>query len=130
MGDDQAQDTSAAADPPAETGGLDERVTRVENALERIEQAIGRLVPGSHAEAQRREETRLDRPTAVAEQVRAELAKARKEEEDATAAAAATTAQADERQQVQDRLARLEERPPAPPRSRRTVMLGWGDGRG
>src|SRR5215475_13598223 len=92
MGDDQAQDTSAAADPPAETGGLDERVTRVENALERIEQAIGRLVPGSHAEAQRREETRLDRPTAVAEQVRAELAKARKEEEDAPPAAAACPA--------------------------------------
>lgn len=133
MADDQEQ-TSTAADPPAAAGSsgsssTDERLTRVENAVERIEGAIGRLVPGSHADAQARREEHLDRPTAVAEQVRAELARAREEETAAAAAASTADAEQTERRQVAERLARLEERPPAPPRSRRTALLGWGDGR-
>ena len=61
MADDQT--TSTAADPPGadpDSSSTDERLTRVENAVERIEQAIGRLVPGSHADAQARTERRLD----------------------------------------------------------------------
>jgi len=95
MADDQT--TSTAADPPGadpDSSSTDERLTRVENAVERIEQAIGRLVPGSHADAQARTERRLDRGSDVAEQVRAELARAKDEE---TAAAAAATAADTER---------------------------------
>lgn len=127
MTDDQ---TSTAADPPASSSSsgeasTDDRLTAVEQAVGRIETAIANLVPGSHAEAEQRTERRLDRGSSVAEQVRAELDKIK--DEDAAAAAAQT--EQNERRQVAERLARLEEQPPAPPRSRRTVLLGWGDGR-
>ena len=130
MADDQT--TSTAADPPGadpDSSSTDERLTRVENAVERIEQAIGRLVPGSHADAQARTERRLDRGSDVAEQVRAELARANDEETAAAAAATAADTERTERRELHTRLARLEEQPPAPPRARRTVLLGWGDGR-
>ena len=102
-----------------------ERLTAVENAVERIESAVSQLVPASHADAQARTERRLDRGSSVAEQVRAELARVKDED----AAAAAADGERDEQRQVQARLARLEERPPAPPRLARTRLLGWGDGR-
>jgi len=131
--DDQGQ-TSAAADPPSDPGSsgsssTEDRLGHLETAVERIEAAIGRLVPGSHAEAQQRTEQRLDRGSSVAEQVRAELARAKEEETAAAATATAAETEQNERRQVAERLARLEEQPPAPPRSRRTVLLGWGDGR-
>jgi hypothetical protein len=126
------QETSTATDPPASSAGnpsTEERLGRVESAVERIETAIGRLVPGSHAEAQQRTEQRLDRGSSLAEQVRAELARAKEEETAAAATATAAETEQAERRQTAERLARLEERPPAPPRSRRTALLGWGDGR-
>lgn len=127
---DQEEQTSTATEPGSSgSSSTDERLDHLEGAVDRIEAALSRLVPGSHAEAQQRTEQRLDRGSSVADQVRAELARAKEEE---TAAAAADTEKQSreaERREVQERLARLEERPPAPPRSRRTSLLGWGDGR-
>lgn len=121
---EQATETSTAAEPP--DGSTSERLGRVEAAVERIENALSRVLPGSHAEAQERTEERLDRPSSIEEQVRAEL---EKRDRQAAEQAAAEKEKAD-KETVAQRLARLEETPPAPPRLKRTALLGWGDGRG
>ena len=124
MAEDES--TSTAAEPTSSgEPNTAERLTAVEHAVDRVEQLVSQLVPTSHAAAQERTEQRLDRGSSVAEQVRAELARAREDD----AAAAAADSERDEWRQVQTRLARLEERPPAPPRLARTRLLGWGDGR-
>lgn len=113
-------DTTEATEP-AES----ERLDRVEDKLDKLADAVNRLLPGSHKEAEHRTEERLDRSSSIEEQVAAELEKRdrlAREQADADAAKA-------ERETTAQRLARLEERPPAPPRSRRTTLLGWGDGR-
>lgn len=127
----EQEQTSQAAEPgaSANSGDTGERLTALEHAVDRIEHAVERLVPGSHAEAEQRTERRLDRGSSMAEAARAALAEAREQEQRDQAAAAAAESQTAERRQVQERLAALEERPPAPPRLRRTVLLGWGDGR-
>jgi hypothetical protein len=110
--EDEAQDTGA-------------RLDRLETAIGRLEAAVSRLVPGSRNESRDRVEGRLDRPTDIQEQVQAELARARQAE-------AAERAEADaqaEQETVSQRLAKLEETPPAPPVRRATRALGWGDGR-
>jgi hypothetical protein len=126
MGDTEQASTAADPPGPGEDASTDQRLDHLENAVERIEQALTRLVPGSRAEAQQRTEQRLDRSSSVAEQVQAELKRVESEKQ----AAAAAEGEQSERKQVQERLARLEEQPPAPPRLRRTALLGWGDGRG
>lgn len=102
--------------------GTDTRLARVESAVERIENTLARLVPTSHRQAEQRVEGRLDRPSSVEEQVRAELARAKAEQEQAAAADADKA----ERETTAQRLAKLEERPPEPPVKRATKMLGWG----
>jgi flagellar motility protein MotE (MotC chaperone) len=92
--------------------------------VELIERAFARLIPGSHAEAQQRTERRLDRPSTVEEQVRAELAKAKADQERAEQQQAETA----ERETVAQRLARLEEVKPEPP-ERRSTRVMWGSTR-
>lgn len=116
------------ADPPA--GRTDsERLDSLENAVGRIESALARVLPGSHAEARQRTEQRLDRPTTVEEQTQAELARAREEGRQEERDAAAKVKADGERQaadeSVQSRLAKLEEKPPAPP-TRRAERIMWG----
>ena len=103
-----------------------ERIERVEDKLDGLIAAVNKLLPGSHAEAEEHTEERLDRPSSVEEQVRAELARRDRE----AAAKAAADAEKADHESVKERLARLEEKPPAAPRLRRTHLLGWGDGRG
>lgn len=116
----------ASGAPAAGAGGngdgQDARLSRVESAVERIENTLARLVPTTHREAQGRVEGRLDRPSSVEEQVRAELARARADEQREQAAAADKA----DRETTAQRLARLEERPPEPPVKRTTKLLGWG----
>lgn len=114
---------TSEASPPEGTDH--ERIERVEGKLDSLIETVSKLVPGSHAEAEQQTEKRLDRGSSVEEQVRAELAKAEREK----AAQAAADADKADRETVAQRLARLEETPPAPPRLRRTAFLGWGDGR-
>jgi lipoate-protein ligase A len=78
--------------------------------------------PVTHGQAERDTEDRLDRPSSVAEQVRAELAKARA---DADAEAAASADKSD-RESMRERLARLEEKAPLPPQPRRQRVM-WGN---
>lgn len=121
MADDET--TSTAAPPP--DGTDHERIGRVESKLDHLAEMVAKIVPGSHAEAEERTEARLDRGSNVEEMVKAELARAEK----AKADQAAAEAEQSEQQSIRDQLAKLQEKPPAPPRMRRTVLLGWGDGR-
>lgn len=114
------EDTGFTGDKPdaANLGQVNDR-------LDRIEQALARLIPGTHDQAQARVEQRLDRPSTVEDQVRAELERARTEQAKADADAAAKKEQDDLRATV----AKLTESKPAPPARRSTKLLGWGDGR-
>jgi hypothetical protein len=101
---------------------LAERQNRVEGKLDQLLNMVtggGKLV--SHGQAQQDTEDRLDRPSSVAEQVRAELAKA---EQDRASRSAAEDEKA-EREQMKADLAALREKPPAPPQPRRQRVM-WG----
>lgn len=126
MADDDTT-TEAEATTPTRLDRLEATQEAQGETLSRIEQMIGKLVPGSHAEAQERTEARLDRGTTLAEQVKAELAKAKADE----AAAQAAEDEKSERQQIREQLAQLREKPPAPPRNplKGFATIGWGDGR-
>jgi hypothetical protein len=107
---------------PAE-GAQGDRLDRLEQRIETIAHAVERLLPGSHGEAQQRTEDRLDRPTDVQQQVRAEL-----ERRDRVAAEqAAADTERKEREDLKTQVARLSEQPPQPPVPRRTRLLGWGE---
>ena len=116
-GDDDHQDQDQG---PAPEG---DRLTRLEQRPETIANALERLLPGSHAEAQQRTEDRLDRPTDVQSAVRAELDR----RDRAAAEAAAADSERSERRTLAEQVAKLQEQPPAPPVPKRTKLLGWGD---
>lgn len=116
-------DTTTQADGGG--GGQDQgaRLDRLEGKLDTLAAAVARLVPGSHSDAQGREERRLDRPSTVEEQVQAELARRDKQAQEE----ADRTASQTHRETTEQRLAKLEERPPAEPRSRaKRLGTGWG----
>jgi flagellar motility protein MotE (MotC chaperone) len=101
------------------------RLDRLEGKVDKLADMLAKLVPsGSHADAQARTERRLDRPSTVEEQVRAELAKARADQERAEQEQAAKA----EQETVAQRLARLEEVKPEPP-ERRSTRVMWGSTR-
>jgi hypothetical protein len=117
----------AALDLGAEPGGnsgqepQEARLDRMEDKLDAVIATVAGLVPSGHAEAQRREADKLDRPSQVAELVAAELSRRDKERADREQA----EAEKSERAQTGERLARLEEKPPAPPERRATRFM-WG----
>lgn len=117
------EDTSAAPDGGTDPGGADggDRVDRLEDKVDRLAAAVANLIPGSRAEATDRTEQRLDRPSSVEEQVAHALAQAR--EDDAKRAEQARLA--GDVKSVQDSLAALQEKQPAPPIPRRQRALGW-----
>lgn len=101
---------------------IEQRVDRLESGQQslsdKLDEILSRLTGGgpavSHDQAQQQTEDRLDRPSSVAEQVRAELARAAKEQNDVA-----------ERETIAQRLARLEETKPEPPQPRREKVM-WG----
>jgi hypothetical protein len=117
MGKDDSQNDGQGS----EQDDRGDRLDRVEDKLDALISTVAGLVPGSHADAQRREATKLDRPTEVAELVQAELARKDKERADAETA----ESERSERTRDRERLTRLEERPPAPPLGRATRFM-WG----
>lgn len=122
-------DTTEAEAPP-EGDRLDRLEATQEQqgqTLERIEAALARIVPGSHAEAEQRTEHRLDRGSSLAEQVKAELAKAKQQEQDT----ADKESERSEREQIKADLAKLREKPPAPPPNplKALATKGWGGDR-
>lgn len=103
---------------------LEQRVERLETGqqsiLEKLDQLIGGK-PATHQQAEQDMDKHLGRPNSVAEQVRAELARAEQE-------AAKNRADEDAKSQQEtmaQRLAKLEEVKPDPPQPRRQVVM-WG----
>ena len=103
---------------------LAQRQDKVEGKLDQVLAAIEKFTggpPATHQQAERQAEERLDRPSSVAEQVRAELAKAVQDR----ASRQAADDDKSEREQMRERLAKLEEKQPEPPQPRRQrVMFG------
>lgn len=111
-------ETAEAAGPT--NAELETRVSGVESKLDLILDKLGGAKDQAHAAAEAHTEERLDRPTSIAEQVRAQLAKERAE----------AAADADKRGTA-DRLAAVEakinmaEQVPEPPQRRIEKILGW-----
>lgn len=106
---------------------LEDRVERLETSTGKIEskldELLGMFKTGGKAQvaAAEHEERKLDRPSAVEEQVRAELARA---EQEAKAKADAESEKS-ERQTIREQLARLTETKPVAPQPRRQKIM-WG----
>jgi hypothetical protein len=119
--------TAVADDETAETGEapttaeLAARVDSLDSKLDRIIDLFGAKKDQAHDAAQQHTEERLDRPTSVAEEIRAQLAAQRASDE----AAAAGRADADWRKDVNDKLAGLTEQQPEPPQRRVEKLMGW-----
>ena len=110
---------------PEPEGSESARLDRVESKLDRLADAVNALLPRNHADAQQREEQRLDRGSDVQSAVAAELERRDKAAADAKAA----EDKQNEERSLRERLAALEEHKPAPPVRRATLALGWGDPR-
>ena len=109
-------------DLAAEGGGTqDDRISRVEHAIDRLADQVAKLVPTSHAQAQAHTERRLDRPSSVEEQVRSALAQARAAEQ----ADAERAESRKHRDTVTAELAKLKEKPPAPAVRAVESLMGW-----
>jgi hypothetical protein len=100
---------------------LTDRVESLETGQSKILGKLDELIGGAHAKAEAHEERRLDRPSTVEEQVRAELE--RKDREAKTAAE--KDAEKSERQSMQEALAKLTEVKPMQPQPRRQRIM-WG----
>jgi uncharacterized protein (DUF342 family) len=118
MADDTGTSTSTDTAEPATAN---ERLDRLEPVVSRLETVVNKLtdlLPGSHAEAQRRTEEKLDRPSTIEEAMNAELDRRDKVKADA--------AMNEENAKLRDENAKLRETAPKPPVPRRTRLLGWG----
>lgn len=89
--------------------------------VDKLAEAVSKILPGSHAEAERRTESRLDRASSVEEQVRAELARRDREAAEKQDA----EAKAREHEDLKATVAKLAERAPQPAERRSTRMM-WG----
>lgn len=93
----------------------------VEDHLNKVDAKLDQLLDRIHGKAADHQETKLDRPSSVQEQVQAELARAERE----AAASKAAEEEKSEREQIREQLAKLSEAPPAPPEPRRQRLM-WG----
>ena len=117
--------TEPATETPPDADPEPGRITSIDSLADKVDRLaalVEKVIPGSHAQAQERVEQRLDRPTTVEEQVKAELDKAKREEAERQAAEAKD---ADDKQ-LRETVAKLAEKPPEPPVRRATRLLGWG----
>ena len=118
MADDEQPQTTGDEGGGPDTG---DRLGRLEDKVDRLADAVAGIVPATRGQAEQRTEHRLDRPSSVEEQVRAELARkdkaaAEKAEQDRLAAELAG---------VRDSVAALTEKRPAAPVPLREKILGW-----
>lgn len=115
---DQPDETEGSAPSNAE---LASRVDGLDSKLDRLIDMFGAKRDEAHGVAQQHTEERLDRPSTVAEEIRAQFAALRASDE----AAAAANADADWRKGVTETLAGLTEQQPEPPQRRVEKLMGW-----
>src|SRR5579862_6690361 len=116
-----ADSTGPAEDTAPSNAELAARVDGLAGKLDTILDKLSGAESGAHAAAQQHPEDRLDRPTGVAEEIRAQLA----ERAQADAAARQAKEDADWRASVDGRLAGMAEHAPEPPVRRVEKLLGW-----
>ena len=113
--DDQAQDTGPSN---AELAG---RVDGLESKLDLVLEKLGGVRSDAHAAAQQHTEERLDRPSTIAEEIRAQLDAQRAADADA----ASKQSSADRLAAVEERLSGMQEKTPETPPRRVEKIFGW-----
>ena len=108
----------------ADEDGLEDRVERLESGQSKILSKLDELLGSgskAHETAEQHTEQRLDRPSTIEEQVRAELQRAEQEK----AKQADAEKDKSERQTIREQLAKLTEAKPQAPQPRRQRVM-WG----
>jgi septal ring factor EnvC (AmiA/AmiB activator) len=113
-GEGQQETGPTVAEVAARQDGLEAKV-------DKILEVLGKGEGQAHTAAQQHTEDRLDRPSTIAEQVRAQLEEAKARE----AADAEKRGQADRLAAVEARVSGMAEAPPEPPQRRIEKFLGW-----
>jgi hypothetical protein len=117
---DEPEAPEAEADAPSTTE-LSGRIDAVESKLDLILDKLGGKKDEAHAAAEQHTEERLDRPSTIAEEIRAQLAK-----RDAEAAKAASERdQADRLAAIEARVTGMTEQVPEAPQRRVEKLMGW-----
>ena len=110
-----------ADDTKPDAPDLTDRVERLETGQNQIIGKLDQLIGTGHQRAEQHEETRLGRPTSIAEQVTAELERKERESKDAAEKEGTKTTLAS----VKETLAKLTEVKPVQPQPRRQRVM-WG----
>jgi hypothetical protein len=117
-----ADDTEAAeTDTEPSTAELSGRIDGIESKLDLLIDKLGGKKDEAHDAAQQHTEERLDRPSTIAEEIRAQLAK-----RDADAAKAASEqSHADRLAAVEATVTGMTEQVPEAPQRRVEKLMGW-----
>lgn len=111
------------SDDPS-TANLDERVGRLETGQQTLTEKLDQVLAAVTRRPGKDDDPApgpSGRPGSIAEQVQAELARAKQE----AAAAEAAEAEKSDREQIKEQLAKLKEAPPVQPQ-RRSERVMWG----
>lgn len=111
----------AAGDGAPSNAELAQRVDGLASKLDMVLDKLGGARDQAHDAAQQHTEERLDRPSGIAEEIRAQLAA----RDQADAAAAKDREAADWRQSVDGKLAGMAEKTPEAPVRRIERAMGW-----
>ena len=117
---DTDETTDTTEDAPS-IDELEQRVSGVESKLDLILDKLSGTRDHAHADAEQHTEDRLDRPSSIAEQIRAQLA----ERQAADASEAEKRGHADRLAAVEERLSGMAEKPPEDP-LRPVTRFIWG----
>jgi len=119
--------TETADTTEAEAGRIrsleeqDQRISHLEQGIDRILEVLGKGEGKAHEQAQQHTEDRLDRPSTIAEQIREQLAEAKARE----AADAEKRGQAERLAAVEQKVTDMAEKTPEAPQRRIEKILGW-----
>lgn len=119
MADDETETSETETSAPT-NAELDAKVNALDTKLDRIIDMFGSKGE-THAAAEQHTEERLDRPSSVAEEIRAQLAEQRARDE----ADAAKNAESAWRKSVDERLTGMAEKTPEAPLRRVEKIMGW-----
>lgn len=117
---DTDETTDTTEDAPS-IDELEQRVSGVESKLDLILDKLSGTRDQAHAAAEQHTEERLDRPSSIAEQIRAQLEETRARE----AAEADKRSSADRLASLEERLSGMTEKPPEDP-LRPVTRFIWG----
>jgi hypothetical protein len=114
-------DTEPAETDAPSTAELSGRIDGIESKLDLLIDKLGGKKDEAHDAAEQHTQDRLDRPSSIAEEIRAQLAAAKATE----AADAEKRGQADRLAAVEAAVTGMTEHAPEPPQRRIEKMMGW-----